>query len=445
MILFDNSKKNLISNFAKFPKKNILFILFFLGFSEWFISDVINFSGGFIGFALLCAGGYFYLRSDRPSFREPKDLNGWVKLCNDDLHYFDELEEKNNIEQNNFIRKNKINNILNRNELQKISLVSENKNFNNQSFIDRYLLKNKYEITIIDELPSLDSSEISAYSFFNHDAIIFNLSLPLTAKGLLWLKRIPYDMPAWITVTVSEKSTLNNELEALKLELPNNFTNNIITINKENINSANIPFSFRKFSLNTKRNIENTKKRLLKDLHSKWQAEIECIRRVKLKEIQQKNQLLVAASVFASPIPSIDVLTMTVLNSLMLKEIKEIWGCSWSPEILEKVSKEIIKTAIAQGVIEWSGQALIGISKFHGPNWLIAGSFQALSAAYLTRVVCRSLADFMAISKGVLEPDLDFIKINSEKIVENAFRSEKISWKSLITDINNPLKFKLVQ
>tara|TARA_Y100000589_G_scaffold256713_1_gene245922 strand:- start:201 stop:590 length:390 start_codon:yes stop_codon:yes gene_type:complete len=129
----------------------------------------------------------------------------------------------------------------------------------------------------------------------------------------------------------------------------------------------------------------------------------------------------------------------------MLKEIKEIWGCSWSPEILEKVSKEIIKTAIAQGVIEWSGQAVIGISKFHGPNWLIAGSFQALSAAYLTRVVCRSLADFMAISKGVLEPDLDFIKSNSEKIVENAFRSEKISWKSLITDINNPLKFKLVQ
>ena len=136
---------------------------------------------------------------------------------------------------------------------------------------------------------------------------------------------------------------------------------------------------------------------------------------------------------------------MTVLNSLMLKEIKEIWGCNWSPEILEKVSKEIIKTAIAQGVIEWSGQAVIGISKIHGPHWLIAGSLQAISAAYLTRVVSRSLADFMAISKGVLEPDLDFIKSNSSKIVENAFQNEKINWKSLIMDINNPLKFKFIQ
>ena len=94
-------------------------------------------------------------------------------------------------------------------------------------------------------------------------------------------------------------------------------------------------------------------------------------------------------------------MAMTVLNSLMIKEIKSIWGCNWSPEILDKVSKEILKTAIAQGVIEWSGQTLIGITKLHGPNWLFSGTFQAVSAAYLTRVVSSSLADFMAITKGV--------------------------------------------
>ena len=84
---------------------------------------------------------------------------------------------------------------------------------------------------------------------------------------------------------------------------------------------------------------------------------------MQLKGIQRKNQILVATTVFLSPIPSIDVMAMTVLNSLMIKEIKSIWGCNWSPEILDKVSKEILKTAIAQGVIEWSGQTLIGITK----------------------------------------------------------------------------------
>ena len=142
---------------------------------------------------------------------------------------------------------------------------------------------------------------------------------------------------------------------------------------------------------------------------------------MQLKGIQRKNQILVATTVFLSPIPSIDVMSMTVLNTLMIKEIKSIWGCNWSPEILDKLSKEILKTAISQGVIEWSGQTLIGLTKFHGPNWLISGSFQAISAAYLTRVLSSSLADFMALTKGVEQPDLEFIKKNSEKIVEKAF------------------------
>ena len=89
----------------------------------------------------------------------------------------------------------------------------------------------------------------------------------------------------------------------------------------------------------------------MKELHAAWQSEIEGIRRMQLKGIQRKNQILVATTVFLSPIPSIDVMAMTVLNSLMIKEIKSIWGCNWSPEILDKVSKEILKTAIAQGVM----------------------------------------------------------------------------------------------
>ncbi len=66
-------------------------------------------------------------------------------------------------------------------------------------------------------------------------------------------------------------------------------------------------------------------------------------------------------------------------------------------------------------------------------------AYQAISAAYLTRVVSSSLADFMAITKGVSEPDLEFIKENSEKIVEKAFEKEKINWQSLISDLKNPL------
>jgi len=47
--------------------------------------------------------------------------------------------------------------------------------------------------------------------------------------------------------------------------------------------------------------------------------------------------------------------------------------------------------------------------------------------------------DVYVITKGVEETDLDFIKKNSEKIVEKAFEKEKINWKGFISDIRKPL------
>jgi len=246
-------------------------------------------------------------------------------------------------------------------------------------------------------------------------------------------------MPIWLVAQSSNGFESQNEIDELKDQISGEFINRIIRVDTNKNQLTNIPFSLIKFFLSSSKNIENTKKRLLKELHTKWQSEIEGIRRTKLKVLQGKNQIIVATTVFLSPLPSIDVLSMTVLNSLMIKEIKSIWGCNWSPAILDKVSKQIIKTAIAQGVIEWSGQTLIGLTKLHGPTWLVSGTYQAISAAYLTRVVSSSLADFMAITKGVSEPDLEFIKENSEKIVENAFENEKINWKSLISDLKIPL------
>ena len=437
------TKPSFLRAFIKFPKRNILVIIFLIGFGEWFISDVIHFSGGSLGFVILCLGGYFYLRNEQPKFNEPKDLKGWLELCNDDIRFFEELEEKNNLEKRTVFREKKLAQIINKEENHRIFVLGSLSIDLYSDLFNKYLSKINFELNVVDKIPSLNSSELLSDFFLRNDAIFYHLNLPLTAKGLLWLKKIPNDMPIWLLVSASDNSIINNQLEELKEEIPEKFMNRIIKFDTDNLKFSEVPFNFRKFIFNPKANMENTKKRLLRDLHINWQSEIEAIRRIKLKSIQKKNQLIVAASVFASPIPSIDVLSMTILNALMIKEIKETWGCNWSPEILEKVSKQIIKTAIAQGVVEWSGQTLLNFSKYNLPNMLVLGSLQALSAAYLTRVVSRSLADFLAISKGVSEPDLEFIKSNSDRIVENAFESEKIHWKSLVSDFQNPLRIKL--
>ena len=62
--MFDINKDNLLKDFIKFPKKNLFIILLLLGFGEWFVSDLIHFAGGSIGFFALCLGGYLYLKND---------------------------------------------------------------------------------------------------------------------------------------------------------------------------------------------------------------------------------------------------------------------------------------------------------------------------------------------------------------------------------------------
>ena len=437
--MFDISKENFLKDLIKFPKKNILIIILFLSFGEWFLSDLVNFTGSSIGFFILCFGGYFYLKSEKPKFNEPNDLDGWIKLCNEDLDFFEEIELQNNLEKQNIRRQQALELILNRENKEEIYCIGQ-KNFDsNTSLFVNYFKEDKFELKFIEKLPKYNFSEVVPEAILNSDAILYFLKLPLSANDFLWLEKLPKSMPIWLVASYAKGLDSNNEIEELKAQISGEYANRIIKFDKTKNNLANIPFSLRKFFISSSNNIKNTKKRLLKRLHTDWQSEIEGIRRMQLKDLQRRNQIIVATSVFLSPIPSIDVLSMTVLNSLMIKEIKSIWGCNWSPEILDKVSKQIIKTAIAQGVVEWSSQTLISLTKLHGPNWLVTGVFQAISAAYLTRVVSSSLADFMAITKGVSEPDLEFIKQNSEKIVKKAFENEKINWKSLIPELKNQM------
>ena len=437
--MLDITKVNLMNNLIKFPKRNIFIILLLLGFGEWFASDVIHFTGGSIGFLILCFGGYFLLKDDQPKFNEPKDLDGWLNLCNEDLNFFKEIEENNNFEKQNLKRQQSLDLIINRLGKEKICCIGKKNYESTQSLFRNFFKEDKFDFDFIEKLPKYNSSEIVPDNVINADAILYFLNFPLSANDFLWLEKLPKNMPIWLVAQSSNGFESKNEIDELKDQISGEYINRVIRVDTNKNQLSNIPFSLIKFFLSSSKNIENTKKRLLKQLHTKWQSEIEGIRRTKLKVLQGKNQILVATTVFLSPLPSIDVLSMTVLNSLMIKEIKSIWGCNWSPAILDKVSKQIIKTAIAQGVIEWSGQTLIGLTKLHGPTWLVSGTYQAISAAYLTRVVSSSLADFMAITKGVSEPDLEFIKENSEKIVGNAFENEKINWKSLISDLKIPL------
>ena len=134
----------------------------------------------------------------------------------------------------------------------------------------------------------------------------------------------------------------------------------------------------------------------------------------------------------ASPLPSTDLLSVAVGNGLLLREMGAIWGCSWSPEVLQVVARHLAAAALGQGVVEWTGQALLGLAKLDGGAWIAAGVLQGLSAAYLTRVVGSSMADWMALNAGVAEPDLELLKQQAPLLVARATERERLDWQSFL-------------
>jgi len=167
-------------------------------------------------------------------------------------------------------------------------------------------------------------------------------------------------------------------------------------------------------------------------LHRSWQGELEQLRRERFRALLQRSQWLVAGAVVASPLPSTDLVVVAVGNGLMLREMAQIWNCPWRAEVLQVAARHLGGAALAQGVVEWSGQALLGLAKLDGGSWLAAGALQALSAAYLTRVVGASMADWMAMNAGVAEPDLERLKQQAPLLVAKAAERERLDWSGFL-------------
>lgn len=266
------------------------------------------------------------------------------------------------------------------------------------------------------------------------DLLIHHLRTPLSAADLRWLEALPAAQPAWLLV---EFNRGDQTLEALAAELRSQlgqelsqrllFWNGLPTTLTASISPLARQLASAGEELRRGRQL-----RRLEQFHGLWQRELEQLRRQHFLPLQRRTQWLVAAGVVAAPLPSLDLLVLAVANGLMLREMARLWDCPWTFEQLQAAASELAKAALAQGVVEWSSQLLTGLVKLHGATWLVGGALQALSAAYLTRVVARSMADMLALSAGVSEPDLAEIKRQAPLLVAKAAAAEKLDWPAFL-------------
>ena len=282
-----------------------------------------------------------------------------------------------------------------------------------------------------DPLPAWSEGWSWPLIFEQCELLILHLQLPLSAAELRWIEACPTGQPLWLLVqTGVEATAVEQELAA---QLPAGWAGQILCWSgrPEDLTASLQPLAQslqgQGASLRQQRQL-----RCLRQLHGRWQAELETLRRSRLQRLQQRTQWIVAAGVVASPLPSMDVLVLAVANGLMLQEMAQLWQCPWSGPQLRAAAVELARASLTLGVMEWSSQTLAGLLKWHGATWLVGSAVQALSAAYLTRVVCRAMADVLALSAGVSEPDLERIKQQAPLLVARAAETERLNWDSFL-------------
>ena len=418
-----------------------------LAFGQWVFNDVVHIPGG--GLGVLCAGiGFWWLSKPLTAkFDSPTTLQGWVRRCEDVLRDFQSLDgqEPSAKTQERALTMQKI---VQRSGPQDVALVTSlGGELPEKPFFQKGLESiSPISFSWSSPLPLADENWKWPDELHQKDVLLYFLPLPLRAADLLWLENVPEGQPSWVLVSWKDSKSWIDQKKELQAQLPHRWTESVIRLsgNEDELEIEKALIPVKTLLQTAKRNLDNTRQRLLARLHSTWQAELEALRRERFRSIQKRTQWVVAGAVFASPVPSTDLLAVAVVNGLMIKEMTKIWSCPWKPEVMQIAARQLAGAAVAQGVVEWSGQALLSAAKLDGSSWIAASTIQALNAAYLTRVVGRSMADWLALNSGVAEPDLELLKLQSSKLIASAAEQEKVDWTAFLKQSRTWLSEKAI-
>ena len=395
---------------------------------QWLISDVMHVPGG--GLGLLAAGGvviWLGRKPSQPRFTAPVSLAGWLARCQEVLDQFARFEQQPSAD---LARRAELKRVQDRCGPVRMAMVAlgGSQGPNEADLSSSLAGPAPVTLSLCHPLTTDDGSRSWPGGLLDQDLILFSLQAPLLASDLLWLQQVPDDQPAWLLLAAEAESASTDAVAAVRDDLPERWRERILVQES----SMQLRTALAPLRRSLKQAAVETRPRLLADLHRRWQRDLESLRRERFLQIQQRTQWVVAGSVMASPIASLDLLAVAVANGLMIKEMGEIWGTSLQPDVLREAAAQLARVALAQGVVEWTGQTLLGLAKLDGGSWLIAGSMQALSAAYLTRVVGRSMADWLAINAGVDELDLVALKQQAPLLVARAAEEERVNWNGFV-------------
>ncbi len=394
---------------------------------------------GWLGLGAL-AGGWCWLALGQLTRVSPQRLNtieGWIERCRSLLDQFARLDPDPSAPAN---RSAALANLLAQQDRQalRLALVSSASTTTGHLAAMEEALRGgrPLQVVVSHPLPSNSLRWQWSEAFASCDAFIFHLQPPLMAAELRWLEALPPRLPLWVLMEAEGAS--EGQVADLCSQWPAANRDRLLLWDghPRQLGASLAPLGFW-LAREGDALPATTLCRCLEQLHGRWQADLERLRRQQWLALQQRTQWLVAAGVLITPAMSLDLLVLSVANGLMLREMAQLWDCRWSLEQLRAAAGHVGKAALVLGVVEWSSQAITTAFRLHGATWLVGGTLQALSAAYLTRVISHAMADLMARYVGVCEPDLQAIKAEAPLLVAKAAEAERLDWGAFLQEARN--------
>jgi len=107
-----------------------------------------------------------------------------------------------------------------------------------------------------------------------------------------------------------------------------------------------------------------------------------------------KFQWLTAGTVFANPVPALDLLAAGAVQYQMITELAAVYGVELSTGHVKMIGSQMIQMLLKTGLVEASTSLIAGLFKSSLVGYAAGGAVQATSMAYLAHVSGHAFADY---------------------------------------------------
>jgi hypothetical protein len=121
---------------------------------------------------------------------------------------------------------------------------------------------------------------------------------------------------------------------------------------------------------------------------------LNAVRRDRAIPIIEQYQYIAAATVFANPVPALDLLATTAISTQLVIDLGAIYQRKFSLDQAKTVAATLANQMFKLGLVELSTQTITGLLKSNAVTYVAGGAVQGISAAYFTRIAGLSLIEY---------------------------------------------------